>query len=465
MKIRRILCTILALIMVVGCFGAISVSADTLANNGTVYVDATNGDDTKDGLITANAVKTLGKATEIIAAANVEKATVSIIGEYDITGSSNFTEAAHPSTEITYTGNDATAVLKFSKQFVMNGPVVFKDLQINPGGKRIYHQGYKLVMDTGLTMTTANSLRVEAGYGNAATINGVDVTINSGSYAHVTVTDLQACTVAGDVNVTINGADTNIAQLHIGGSDVVTNGVAKAINGKTNVTINAGTVKMVKIGCEKSGETTTFGDLVYIKINGGGLAGGGHFGGNSSCAATTFSKGCIVDFSGYVDQGNPEDGANFLLAKKWKSMLNAAAPDETFKAAFKVTDVAATGMQTSAVTDNKTNARFLVGLRDYDHVKATIQVVAKYNDGTGDKQLTFTKAITNVYTSVQAGNGNATTTAADEGANYLIALTIKDVPTNVGDITFEVTPITITNDGEPVNGPTSTFVYEAPSVS
>ncbi len=463
MKVSKILSAFLALIMIIGCFGAISVSADGGSESTpyTVYVSE-SGNDSAAGTQDAP-VATITKATALIAEKeNITEAIVKIVGTVATSSSSNTSEASHTNITITYEGNNEEATLKLGRHLALGGPVIFKNLKINCNNvdRYIYYNDYKLIMGEGLKMTdTSNKLQLVAGYGGISTINSVNLTINSGKYKLVATGDLNTCTVNGAVNLEINGTDTVVGALYIGGNGVADN-QTHTVNGKTTVIVNDGTINNFFVGEGKTGSTCTFKKDVYLKINGGCLASTAAFGVHGDCNGNTVfeNSSCIVDFSGYKDVGT-DTGINFHLASKWKSKLNAKAASEDYKKTYKVTDCAVIGMQAKTESaDNKTDIRFLVGLRDYNNTAATIRIVAKWGE---NNERTFTQPITTVYDSISevTDKGLKEVKATDKGVRYIMALTLTGVPTNEGEITFEVTPIIKVNGGTEEVGPTSILEY------
>jgi len=66
-----------------------------------------------------------------------------------------------------------------------------------------------------------------------------------------------------------------------------------------------------------------------------------------------------------------------------------------------------------------------------------------------------------IYKSIKAieGGKTYTYTAASMGGDYVYALSVAGVPTNVGDVTFTVTPFTVDQNGKEVTGQGWTVVY------
>ncbi len=106
------------------------------------------------------------------------------------------------------------------------------------------------------------------------------------------------------------------------------------------------------------------------------------------------------------------------------------------------------GVQTSNASANAFNLRVISTVDSTACAKAGFDIQAKYTDGT-EKTVSGTKEITEVYTSITANDdaGIATYTAGDLGGNYLAALTINGIPTNVGKVEITVSAWTQAEDG------------------
>ena len=123
------------------------------------------------------------------------------------------------------------------------------------------------------------------------------------------------------------------------------------------------------------------------------------------------------------------------------------------------------GYQTTTVANNKFNLR-LVGLVELgetaltDYSKVGFVVVANYANTT----TKWTSAASNkVYSSITANTATETQalTATQLGGDHIYALAIKNIPSNAGDITFEVTPYYVAEDGTTtVYGATTAFTVD-----
>lgn len=123
------------------------------------------------------------------------------------------------------------------------------------------------------------------------------------------------------------------------------------------------------------------------------------------------------------------------------------------------------GYQTTTIANNKFNLR-LVGLVELgetaltDYSKVGFVVVANYANTT----TKWTSAASNkVYSSITANTATETQalSATQLGGDHIYALAIKNIPSNAGDITFEVTPYYVAADGTTtVYGATTAFTVD-----
>ena len=107
------------------------------------------------------------------------------------------------------------------------------------------------------------------------------------------------------------------------------------------------------------------------------------------------------------------------------------------------------GMQYTAPAENEQSVRFIAGFYTLQASAAGFEVKAKYKDGdTVKDDKSWDVSSTKVYNSINAvENGTVRSVTAKElGATYLIALSVDEVPTNIGQIDFEVRSY-ITVDG------------------
>lgn len=105
-------------------------------------------------------------------------------------------------------------------------------------------------------------------------------------------------------------------------------------------------------------------------------------------------------------------------------------------------DVNCIGAQASAVADGKYAVRFIGALNTEAYAKAGFEVVASFGNG---QSKTFKLDTCEGYTGIMASNGNEFFKAQELGGKLLIALSIKNIPTSVGEITFTVKALAYEN--------------------
>ena len=130
--------------------------------------------------------------------------------------------------------------------------------------------------------------------------------------------------------------------------------------------------------------------------------------------------------------------------------MKAVASVEEYK------NINCAGAQVAAGSASNTNKlRFLATLGEAsltDYAKVGYVINAKL----GSETRTWDRSGTSVYSSVQANQ--KAVSAASLGGSYIVALELDGVPTNA-QITFEVTPYVV-KDGDTVYGSTVTFLFE-----
>jgi hypothetical protein len=130
------------------------------------------------------------------------------------------------------------------------------------------------------------------------------------------------------------------------------------------------------------------------------------------------------------------------------------------------TFTAVAGAQYTTPTDqNKQNIRFLAVLDTTEGSAAGFEIYAKYNGATGVETKTWNiddTTTTSVYTGINATapSGSVSSVSAEAlGGTYIIAIDVKEVPTNEGQIDFYVRSF-IEIGGVKQYGKTVTFTFE-----
>ncbi|MBQ8213027.1 MAG: hypothetical protein IJZ80_03375 [Clostridia bacterium] len=106
---------------------------------------------------------------------------------------------------------------------------------------------------------------------------------------------------------------------------------------------------------------------------------------------------------------------------------------------------------TEATNANTQSVRFIATLQSLQGSEAGFEVTAKYLEGGVLKEKTWVVKATHVYSKINATeNGTVVAvTAAELGGTYLCALSVDDVPTNIGQVDFYVKSYVVIN-GEKV---------------
>ena len=126
------------------------------------------------------------------------------------------------------------------------------------------------------------------------------------------------------------------------------------------------------------------------------------------------------------------------------SVTTIAAEDMTtsvvaVKAVYKTTFPVFAGYQTTDVTDGKYSVRFVATINYLDDVSAVGFIIrAQFEKDSAPVDKTVTQYCAYVYNSILAAGSPVT--AEELGGNYIFALHIDEIPENIGQITFTVTP-------------------------
>lgn len=120
------------------------------------------------------------------------------------------------------------------------------------------------------------------------------------------------------------------------------------------------------------------------------------------------------------------------------------------------------GLQVTGVTDGHYGVRFVGVVQDLIGSEVGFQITATFGESRSEKYDTSCKW---VYQSIQGrdDNGVRKYTAEQLGGKYVYALTVKDIPVEVGKITFTVTAYKMMN-GETVPGSSFIVVVDGGTV-
>ncbi len=246
---------------------------ETVVVNDKVYL-SDNGDDTKDGLTAATAVKTIAKAMEIMAA---DEELVKLVIVDKFTASSNANDLGVAGRTITITGNTSAAVFSIDwpaaahvdgkntdDKFTMVGPVVFDNIAITGDNNdgRITTNGHKLVFGAGVT-NAVKTLNVAV---ETNTV-GAEIEINGGKYDRVFPGKFSGGTFTGSTTITVDGDNTVIGTMGIGHGW----NQSQNFSGTYNAIINGGTITKISLqsGGVSNNADNGYRGLRYFTINDG----------------------------------------------------------------------------------------------------------------------------------------------------------------------------------------------------
>lgn len=117
------------------------------------------------------------------------------------------------------------------------------------------------------------------------------------------------------------------------------------------------------------------------------------------------------------------------------------------------------GCQERNITEGKYDVRFISTVNSLDFESAGMIITAECDSGYYD--LSFETTL--VYESLNALDGNGNTvavTASEIGGQYIMAITVGNIPYSAGDVTFKVTPYCVKN-GVKYTSETFTVCYDA----
>ena len=120
------------------------------------------------------------------------------------------------------------------------------------------------------------------------------------------------------------------------------------------------------------------------------------------------------------------------------------------------------GVQDSGIgADGETNIRFIATVDSLNYRNVGFDIVAKYTENNIEKTKTEKLNSRYVFDSILAHTdaGIETYSAADLGGNYLYALTLHDVPANIGDVVFEISTYSVAVDGNETVHSVTRIVY------
>lgn len=497
MNIKRILCVFLSLLMLAGCFTAVSLAetegATAEAGIYTVYASE-DGDDSAAGTAETAPVKTLNGAIEKINAAvaadkSITAGKIVLVGDVEIGGTVFLTEHTIPLT----VSSQATAKRAISfvshdnsgrSSLNLGGPTTFENVKVSVASDlraAVFYENSK-----GLII----GKNVDAGsmsgntYSSTAFISGgreIDkacigeeiasldqkntyIEIHSGTWARVTlfpfgVTDEMdqsfsadhITLIADNCIFTETGIDLHTQEWGGKNYTFTVNGDVNILLGKQARFTNPGAApsyRRVNIGLDSSRHTFALNGNVYLSID--KTAGSGQAGVmsvNYNASRITLASDCTVKVS------------TTRHAESWRGQVSTTTlTGSSFATVGEDLPCTPTliGYQdsyASASEGGTYSARFLATLPTVEGLqKVGFTVTPKTETATGEAVDIEGNT---VYDSVTALD--ATVTAISMGGKYVYALVINGIPADAhGAVEYTVTPYVIDANGNRVNGITKT---------
>ncbi len=284
-KVFSILMAVLMLTSMLSLFAVSTSAADApAATTGKVfklYISDTGDDSANDGLTPEKPMKTLVSAVKRIiefTGPNKEYTSAQLIlaGTLTVASSTDLSTKCPWGNdfELTVTSMDKhNFPLKIGNTLRLGGDIFFTNIKVlEIGEKYMWAMGYKLTMGAYGVENDVITLDADAGSLRPLTIiggrpdtaekvvsiyNGIDVTINSGTYNKIVCEDIYGGWCDGDINITMNGGtvigDAEAeGQISVGGQFLGEGNLGRAFicEGDVNIQINGGTLNnaVINIG-------------------------------------------------------------------------------------------------------------------------------------------------------------------------------------------------------------------------
>ncbi|MGM9683858.1 MAG: hypothetical protein ACI3XQ_09690 [Eubacteriales bacterium] len=167
------------------------------------------------------------------------------------------------------------------------------------------------------------------------------------------------------------------------------------------------------------------------------------------CISTGINQNTITDFE--IDDFRIYNTT--LNVANSKALIPLMAPGADFY-----------GYQTSAIKDNKFDIRFVGSIEGSHYDKIGFKVTATYTGGTQSWDKSGTKVFEKLLGSSDGDLLEYTPSLVRGNGSYLYALTILNIPDDVGSIEFSVTPYYVIGT-DTVEGTSKTFTIDTTSLS
>lgn len=186
---------------------------------------------------------------------------------------------------------------------------------------------------------------------------------------------------------------------------------------------------------------------------------------DGSSQELTYTDGMITSFPTVTDVAENET-IIWTYSKNGSNVVALAPLEVTCDMVLtakkvKITDNTLAGMQYTAVTDNKQSVRFISTIHSLNGSAVGFEITAKYMKNGALTEQKWDKSSTYVYTSIKATSKSGTVkdiTANELGGTYLFAISVDEVPANIGQIDFYVRSYVIAN-GEKVYNSTQASIW------
>ncbi len=225
------------------------------------------------------------------------------------------------------------------------------------------------------------------------------------------------------------------------------------LSGSSNI---GGFVGVVNVETMKVKNSFAFGNIIGTAANVGPFAGTG-----SKEFASAESLEYIAPESAGNSKGVGETAA--VSPESSVALLESMFPDMKFTLNEQNAPVIASpvlrGVQNTEPEDGTYRVRFIIALNTANYTKIGYKLRYSYMNGTEKVEFSETKYDLSLYKSINAASENGqmgSVTPEDLFGSYLCALTVDGLPADVGEITFELTPIVETE--------TAVFYGEAKTV-
>ena len=410
-----------------------------------VYLDGTNGKDTNTGTDADHAVASLKKAIELLAE---NGGTIMVIGDTNV-DSSDDEYPAYAGRNIVLPDHNGTIHIKGVKKpdgsytkliqtdtstfttLGFKGDLIISDIVLKTTqnlmicmrghnltmGYNIEVERHPTISTTGVWIYGYSQSAADAGTKPSDYVYNQTINIYSGTYDLITGTGASGA-------MRLNGEGNN--PLNKVNGDLVFNFYGGTLEGPNTKILS----------CENNGEVEG-NDKGFIfdfsKLN---LSGQSHkITGHSVLNLYNYTEAEVNTFISRIASDSVYTEVNSLTGT-----IPVFTPPYQTPAVFK-------GAQTSLVVDNKYNIRFVATVDTLNYERIGFEITAGYTENGTAITTEFTKSCAYVYQKITGNTaaGLQEYTAEELGGNYLMALSIINIPADLGTISFFVKPYVVEN--------------------